>query len=217
MVAQVLSPGVKKRRVDRRARREARAFYLFISPWIIGFLVFSLGPIIAAFYFSLTNLHALNIHDGLPQFIGLKNYTNMFADNIFRSTIVATGIWTFGGLAVNTVVGILLAQLLNQRIPGLRFPSEKSQRTRSIGRAARDGQTGGCRRFVHQRDRRAVGIRGRAARPGHGIGDAPDERCAPHPRAGLPRHARFHLGDRVDRPRGRGRPARHGERGEQRQ
>lgn len=121
MVAQTLSPGVKKRRVDRRARREARAFYLFISPWIIGFLVFSLGPIIAAFYFSLTNLHALNIHDGLPQFIGLKNYTNMLADNIFRYTLVATGIWTFGGLAVNTIVGILLAQLLNQRIPGLRF------------------------------------------------------------------------------------------------
>ena len=39
MVAQAIAPTVKKRRFDRRARREARAFYLFISPWIIGFIL----------------------------------------------------------------------------------------------------------------------------------------------------------------------------------
>ncbi len=121
MVAQAIAPTVKKRRFDRRARREARAFYLFISPWIIGFILFTLGPVIAAAYFSFTDLQILNIHQGLPNFIGLQNYQELLRDRTFGYALKATAIWTFGGLTINTIVGILLAQLLNQRIPGLRF------------------------------------------------------------------------------------------------
>jgi len=108
-------------RMGRRERREAIAFYLFASPWIIGFIVFSLGPILAAIYFSFTDLQVLNFRQGLPNLIGLQNYQNLLSDSTFRAAIVATAIFTFGGLGINTVVAILLAQLLNQRIPGLRF------------------------------------------------------------------------------------------------
>jgi len=108
-------------RMGRRDRREAIAFYLFASPWIIGFIVFSLGPILAAIYFSFTDLTALNLRQGLPNLIGLQNYQQMFGDPTFRYSLAASAIFTFGGLAINTVVAILLAQLLNQRIPGLRF------------------------------------------------------------------------------------------------
>jgi multiple sugar transport system permease protein len=101
--------------------REAAAFYVFASPWIIGFAVFSLGPIIAAGYFSFTDLQAPNLQAGLPDFVGLKNYQQMFHDSLFWRSVEATAIWVFGGLFLNTVVGILLAQLLNQRIPGLRI------------------------------------------------------------------------------------------------
>jgi len=108
-------------RMGRRERREAIAFYLFASPWIIGFIVFSLGPILAAIYFSFTDLQVLNLRNGLPNLIGLQNYRDMLNDNTFWYSLKATAIFTFGGLAINTVVAILLAQLLNQRIPGLRF------------------------------------------------------------------------------------------------
>lgn len=121
MVAQAISPPAKRARRGKRARREARAFYLFISPWIIGFIVFSLGPILAAIYFSLTDLQILNIRNGLPNFIGLANYQQLLNDRTFWFSLRATAIFTFGGLAINTVVALLLAQLLNQRIPGLRF------------------------------------------------------------------------------------------------
>lgn len=105
----------------RRERRDERAFYLFISPWIIGFLVFSFLPILSIFYFSLTNLQVLNLNNGVPHFIGLKNYGLLFHDHVFLVSLKATAIFTFGGLAINTVVGILLAQLLNQKMPGVRF------------------------------------------------------------------------------------------------
>jgi len=121
VIAQAVSHHVHKRRAGRRARREAYVFYLFISPWLIGFIVFSLGPILAAAYFSFTDLQVLNISAGLPNFIGLQNYQRLLADPTFWYAIRATAIFTIGGLIINTVIGILLAQLLNQRMPGLRF------------------------------------------------------------------------------------------------
>ena len=121
MQAQAVVPGRKQARGNRMARREARAFYLFISPWIIGFLVFSLGPILAAGYFSFTDLQILNVNNGLPNLVGLHNYQVLFRDRTFWLALRATTIFTLGGLTINTIVGILLAQLLNQRIPGLRL------------------------------------------------------------------------------------------------
>jgi multiple sugar transport system permease protein len=119
--AHAVLPGRKRPRGNTMARREARAFYLFISPWIVGFLVFSLGPIIAAGYFSFTDLQVLNVNNGLPHFVGLLNYGDLLRDRTFWLALKATAIFTLGGLTINTVVGILLAQLLNQRIPGLRL------------------------------------------------------------------------------------------------
>jgi multiple sugar transport system permease protein len=121
MHVQAVLPGRKRPRGNTMARREARAFYLFISPWIIGFLVFSLGPIIAAGYFSFTDLQVLNVNNGLPHFVGLLNYRDLLRDRTFWLALKATAIFTLGGLTINTIVGILLAQLLNQRIPGLRL------------------------------------------------------------------------------------------------
>ena len=121
MQAQAVVPGRKRPRGNRMARREARAFYLFISPWIIGFLIFSLGPILAAGYFSFTDLQILNVNNGLPNLVGLHNYQVLFRDRTFWLALRATTIFTLGGLTINTIVGILLAQLLNQRIPGLRL------------------------------------------------------------------------------------------------
>ena len=51
-------------------RREAITGYLFISPWILGFFVFGLYPIIMSIYYSLCQYDVLRI----PQFIGLQNY-----------------------------------------------------------------------------------------------------------------------------------------------
>lgn len=68
---------------SRRARRAVLG-YLYISPWIIGFLVFLLGPIIASFWLSLTNYSVI----GETTFIGLDNYQRMFtADPLFWGAV----------------------------------------------------------------------------------------------------------------------------------
>jgi ABC-type sugar transport system permease subunit len=60
------------------ARREARWGLIFISPWIIGFLAFTLIPMIVSLVFTFTNVN-LNQVEPL-QFVGLKNYANMLGD-----------------------------------------------------------------------------------------------------------------------------------------
>src|SRR3970282_466076 len=60
------------------ARREIRWGLLFLSPWILGFLVFTLLPMVASLAFSLTNYNP--IHPEQLQFVGLTNYGRMFSD-----------------------------------------------------------------------------------------------------------------------------------------
>jgi multiple sugar transport system permease protein len=68
------------REMSSLKRREMRDGLLFISPWLIGFVVFTFLPIIASLFFSFLDL---NITDGIlspPKFVGLKNYITMLQD-----------------------------------------------------------------------------------------------------------------------------------------
>lgn len=68
-------------------RKEAIAGYLFISPWLIGFIVFFVGPIIASFVLSFTQWNIV----GTPEWIGLKNYQDIFtADPRFAKAVQVT-------------------------------------------------------------------------------------------------------------------------------
>ncbi|MCL4864136.1 MAG: sugar ABC transporter permease, partial [Caldilineaceae bacterium] len=60
-------------------RREALAGYLFISPWIVGFVVFFFGPIVASFVLSFTRWNIV----GSPQWVGLSNYERIFTQDPF--------------------------------------------------------------------------------------------------------------------------------------
>src|ERR1051325_3959998 len=61
-------------RLSAMRRREAIQGFLFITPWIIGFLAFTAYPMIASFYYSVTNYKIL----GSPTWIGLYNYVYAF-------------------------------------------------------------------------------------------------------------------------------------------
>ena len=62
--------------VKRRGRRENLAGYLFMSPWIAGFLLLTAGPMIASLYFAFTDYNLFNT----PKWVGLDNFTKMFDD-----------------------------------------------------------------------------------------------------------------------------------------
>lgn len=99
------------------ARLDQRNFFkglAFISPWLIGFLIFTVWPIIASFYYSLC------FFDGVsqPHFVGLQNYRSLVSDPIFWRSLWNT--LTFVGLWVPLGLGFCLcaAMLLNQGVHG---------------------------------------------------------------------------------------------------
>ena len=97
------------------ARSEALWFWFFIMPWVVGFLVFTLYPIIISFYYSLT---IYNITSE-PRFVGLQNYVNLFNDRVFIKSLQVTAYYTLLSLPLGIALGLLLAVLLNQKVPFL--------------------------------------------------------------------------------------------------
>lgn len=98
------------RRPNRLARREAITFYLCISPWIAGFLLFTLGPVTASFGLSFTRWDLLSP----PVFTGLRNYTHMLEDKLFWQSLSVTLRYTLMYVPTELVGGLLLALLMNQ-------------------------------------------------------------------------------------------------------
>ena len=99
-------------------RKEARAFYICVLPWIIGFLAFYLGPIIASFYFSLTKWDLITP----PQWIGLDNYVRVFTrDKLFLQSLKVTLTYTLAYVPLDLILGLLIALLLNRPLRGIGF------------------------------------------------------------------------------------------------
>jgi multiple sugar transport system permease protein len=101
---------------SRLARREALAFYAFISPWIIGFLAFVLYPMLASTYYSFTTYNVVDM-----KFVGLQNYINLIHDNKFYWSLWVTAKYTFVSVPLNLVAALMVAILLNQKVPFLSF------------------------------------------------------------------------------------------------
>lgn len=94
-------------------QREARAGYFFILPTVLGYLIFILGPIVAAFVLSFTEYDILSP----PEFVGLDNYSEMLSDERLRLVYGNTFIFTFVVVFANVVLGLLLAVALNRKLP----------------------------------------------------------------------------------------------------
>ena len=98
-------------------RREAIGGYLFILPWIIGVVVFLLGPIAASFYFSLTNYQVVKA----PEWAGLANYQRLLNDDLFWQALKVTTIYVAISVPLGLVLSFLVALLMNQRVKGIGF------------------------------------------------------------------------------------------------
>jgi multiple sugar transport system permease protein len=97
-------------------QREAILFYLCISPWLVGFVLFYLGPILASFYYSLTEWDLLTP----PQFIGIENYVRLFTrDALALKSFKVTLVYTLVYVPVDLIFGLSLALLLNQKLRGI--------------------------------------------------------------------------------------------------
>jgi multiple sugar transport system permease protein len=86
-------------------------FYLCISPWLLGFLLFVLGPMLASLFISFSRWDLLT-----PiQFAGFKNYQKMFTrDPLFWQSLKVTTIYTSVYVPVELAGGLVLALIMNQ-------------------------------------------------------------------------------------------------------
>jgi len=113
------------------ARREAIAFYLFILPWILGFLAFTVIPILASGYLSFTEYDIANP----PVWVGFGNYQHLFGDPIFRKSIRVTLTYAVMALPLGLFFSIALALLLNLKLPALSLQRSANLTHRSKGGA----------------------------------------------------------------------------------
>jgi multiple sugar transport system permease protein len=97
------------------ARREERTGFLFASPWLIGGVLFLIGPIVASGLLSLTNWNLISS----PQWVGIDNYRDMAGDDNFRQSIKVTLLYTVLAIPLYQVAGLALGLLLNQRVKGM--------------------------------------------------------------------------------------------------
>ena len=94
----------------RRGRRDTCAALLFISPWIVGFLVFTAWPVLNSAYLSLTDYDVIND----PNFVGLDNYRRLFEDEKIALALGNTFFYAAIQVPLYIVVSLGLAMLLNQ-------------------------------------------------------------------------------------------------------
>lgn len=98
-------------------KKEEKWFYITISPWLLGFILFSLIPLAASIYYSLTDWNMLQ----KPEFVGEKNFVRLFSDEIFLKSIGNTFYYALLVVPMSLVISLLLAYLLNKKLPGIRI------------------------------------------------------------------------------------------------
>jgi ABC-type sugar transport systems, permease components len=103
-----------KLNAKRRQRKRNLIAYSFIAPNFLGFLIFTLGPILFGLFLSFTNWDGSN-----PiKFIGFDNFVRMVGDIRVRTALINTIVYTLGTVPITLVCSLMLAILLNNKIKG---------------------------------------------------------------------------------------------------
>ncbi len=117
-IAQETESGVRggAGRSIRPRWRETVVGYLFIMPVVLGLLGFTLGPMVASLYLSFTKFPLLRS----PEWVGLKNYVDMFTkERYFWQAVKVTVTYAVTAVPLGLIGSFTLALLLNQKVKGI--------------------------------------------------------------------------------------------------
>jgi multiple sugar transport system permease protein len=113
-----ITPQTKRRWFwQEKSTKHALVAYLFIAPSFLGVLVFIAFPVLFALYMSLHQWDGIT----MPQFVGLGNFVSIFQDPIFWITLRNTLVYTVVTVVIGTLLSLGVAQLLNQRVIGMKL------------------------------------------------------------------------------------------------
>jgi multiple sugar transport system permease protein len=99
----------------KKIRRDLRSLLvglLFISPWIVGFFLFLVYPVVANFYLGMTQYSGF----GPPQWVGLQNYVELVRDPLFWKSLSNTFYYVILAVPLGVLVAIALAMAMNQKV-----------------------------------------------------------------------------------------------------
>jgi multiple sugar transport system permease protein len=113
----IAAAAARPRRRTSFRRREAFAFYGFLSPWLLGFIALTSVPLVLGFAMSLSNLTTVNLHHGL-RYVGGDNYLRAYHDHEMWYAMERTGILMVTIVPLFIVTQLGLALILNA---GIRF------------------------------------------------------------------------------------------------
>ena len=106
-----------RKRQGSLLRREALDGYIFILPWIIGFVVFIAGPMVASFLISFMRWEIVTP----PAWVGVEQYHKLFNDSRFYLSLYNTAYYVFIGVPLHLLLALLAAMAMNLNLRGIRF------------------------------------------------------------------------------------------------
>ena len=104
-----------RRTMSSMAKREAKWFYLFVLPWILGFLIFTLIPMGTSAVLSFMDWDYIRT----PEFVGWDNFVNLFHDDLFYKSLLVTTVYSVCSVPLSLLVSFIFALLLNSGVKGL--------------------------------------------------------------------------------------------------
>ena len=96
---------------DSRARDDARWFRILTLPWLLGFLLLGLAPLVVGFFISLTNYNGVTPQ--LARFVGFRNYTRAFSDPNVADAAQRTAVFVLTYVPLSFFVALSLALMVN--------------------------------------------------------------------------------------------------------
>ncbi|GAA0951678.1 sugar ABC transporter permease [Kribbella koreensis] len=98
-------------------KKENLAAYLFLSPWLLGLFVITIGPMLASLYLAFTDYNLIQS----PEWIGLQNFTRMLSDERLHNSLRVTFTYVFVSVPIQLSIALLLAVVLDRGVRGMGF------------------------------------------------------------------------------------------------
>ncbi len=115
MASTATTASARRTPMSARRKRHILEAYLYLSPWLLGFVVLTAGPMLVSFLLSFTSYNVIST----PEFVGLRNYTDAFTtDQQFWPSLAKTFYYAFVSVVLGTIGSLALALLLNVKVRG---------------------------------------------------------------------------------------------------
>jgi multiple sugar transport system permease protein len=105
----------------KNGKAETKAAYLFAAPWIVGFVIFTLGPILASIVLSFCDYDVLHA----PRWLGMANYQNLLTSagdwSIVLKSFKNVAFMSIVGIPLTMAAGLGIALLLNAKVKGMHY------------------------------------------------------------------------------------------------